>query len=104
MMPVVTESSRSAAPPAAVLTAFSIEPASPRHVGSGLINQTWAARDRHGTPCVLQRVNPVFPAEIQQDIDVVTRHLRGKGLSTPALIPSRSGSLGTSTTAPFGAR
>jgi Ser/Thr protein kinase RdoA (MazF antagonist) len=80
-------------PPVEVLRAFAIERASLRRSASGLINRTWFARDAHNTSCVLQRVNPVFPAAIHYDIDVVTKHLGAKGLPTPLLIPTRSGAL-----------
>ena len=42
---------------------------------------------------MLQRVNPIFPAEINRDIDAVTRHLAAKGLATPLLVPRRDGAL-----------
>ena len=91
MMPVVTDPLASDSKPApAVLAAFAIDPATVRRVGTGLINQTWTARDAQGVACVLQRVNPVFPAEIHYDIDAVTRHLLAKGVATPILIPTRS--------------
>jgi Ser/Thr protein kinase RdoA (MazF antagonist) len=94
MMPVVTvKSSISPIAPPNVLAAFSIAPESLRGIGAGLINQTWMGRDAHGARCVLQRVNPVFPAEIHYDIDAVTRHLVAKGLATPVLIRSRAGAL-----------
>ena len=80
------------APAAEVLSAYAIDPASLRRTGSGLINQTWLAR-AGSSHCVLQRVNPVFPAEIHYDIDAVTRHLRAKGLTSPVLIPTRTGAL-----------
>jgi Ser/Thr protein kinase RdoA (MazF antagonist) len=90
----VSRASKKPAEPAAeVLAAFAIDRASLRRSGTGLINQTWFARDARNTSCVLQRVNPVFPAAIHYDIDVVTRHLRAKGLPTPLLIPSRNGAL-----------
>jgi Ser/Thr protein kinase RdoA (MazF antagonist) len=94
MMPAVTpESARDFSPAAAVLSAFALDAASLSKIGAGLINQTWLACDLRGTHCVLQRVNPVFPAQINYDIDVVTRHLRAKGLASPVLIRSRSGAL-----------
>jgi Ser/Thr protein kinase RdoA (MazF antagonist) len=94
MMLAVTDPLASDSTPApAVLAAFAIDSATLQKVGTGLINQTWSARDAHRVPCVLQRVNPVFPAEIHHDIDVVTRHLQAKGLTTPILIPTRSNTL-----------
>ena len=94
MMPVVTDPPASESTPApSVLAAFAIDAATLQRIGTGLINQTWTARDACGRPCVLQRVNPVFPAEIQADIDAVTRHIQAKGLPTPILIPTRSNQL-----------
>jgi Ser/Thr protein kinase RdoA (MazF antagonist) len=42
---------------------------------------------------VLQRVNPIFSARVNRDIDVVTRHLRAKGLAAPELLPTANGAL-----------
>jgi Ser/Thr protein kinase RdoA (MazF antagonist) len=94
MMPVVTDRLASDSTPApAVLAAFAIDPTTLQKAATGLINQTWSARNAEGVPCVLQRVNSVFPAEIHHDIEAVTRHLHAKGLTTPVLIPTRSGTL-----------
>jgi Ser/Thr protein kinase RdoA (MazF antagonist) len=81
------------APDRAVLDAFDLAPAPVERAPSGLINATWYVRSRAGAPLVLQRVNRVFPAEINLDIDVVTRHLAAKGLATPLLVPRRDGAL-----------
>ncbi|HEU4619893.1 MAG TPA: phosphotransferase [Gammaproteobacteria bacterium] len=80
-------------PSAAVLEAFGLLPASLRPAASGLINRTWHARSKSGAHLVLQRVNPIFPPEINLDIDVVTRHLDAHGLPTPRLVPAASGAL-----------
>ena len=82
-----------ALPDRAVLDAFDLAPAPLERATSGLINATWYVRSRAGTPLVLQRVNPIFPAEVNRDIDVVTRHLAAKGLATPLLVPRRDGAL-----------
>ena len=58
---------------------------------SGLINPTWFVHARDGTRLVLQRVNPIFPVDVNVDIEVVTRHLFAKGVETPTLVPSRFG-------------
>jgi Ser/Thr protein kinase RdoA (MazF antagonist) len=81
------------APDRAVLEAFDLAPAPIERAPSGLINATWYVRSRAGTPLVLQRVNSVFPATINLDIDVVTHHLAAKGLATPMLVPRRDGTL-----------
>ena len=60
---------------------------------SGLINPTWFVRARDGRELVLQRVNPIFPPEVNVDIEAVTRHLSAKGIETPTLVPSRFGKL-----------
>jgi Ser/Thr protein kinase RdoA (MazF antagonist) len=81
------------APDEAVLNAFDLDHDSARPAASGLINRTWHVRSRDGEPLVLQRVNAIFPPEINTDIDVVTRHLAAKGMVTPRLVAGRSGAL-----------
>ena len=61
-------------------------------LGSGLINQTWLVQ-AGGARYVLQQVNPVFPAAINADIQVVTAHLRDRGLIAPELLPTTDGRL-----------
>jgi Ser/Thr protein kinase RdoA (MazF antagonist) len=80
-------------PPAIVLEAFGLEPGSLVRATSGLMNPTWFARSREGTALVLQRVNPIFSAEVNVDIAAVTEHLEKKGLLTPRLVPTRAGAL-----------
>jgi Ser/Thr protein kinase RdoA (MazF antagonist) len=80
--------------PATVVAAFALDPATLEPAPSGLINRTWfARRDARAEPCVVQRVNAVFPPETQHDIEAVTRHLERKGLVTPRLIRTRGGAL-----------
>jgi hypothetical protein len=89
-------------PPPAVLAAFELAADSLVRATSGLINPTWYARSTHGTPVVLQRVNPIFPAVVNLDIAAVTEHLARKGLLTPRLVPSRDGAPpGSSMTVPW---
>ena len=80
-------------PPARVLDAFDLEPRSLVRASSGLMNPTWYADSRGGATLVLQRVNPIFSAEVNIDIAAVTEHLAGKGLVTPRLVPTRDGRL-----------
>jgi Ser/Thr protein kinase RdoA (MazF antagonist) len=80
-------------PPAAVLAAFDLEPASLVRATSGLMNPTWYVISQRGAALVLQRVNPIFSAEVNVDIAVVTQHLAAKGLVTPRLVPTRDGAL-----------
>jgi Ser/Thr protein kinase RdoA (MazF antagonist) len=80
-------------PPRAVLAAFGLEPKSLVRATSGLMNPTWYAASRAGAALVLQRVNPIFSAEVNIDIAAVTEHLATKGLVTPRLVPTREGAL-----------
>ncbi len=59
-------------------------------LGAGLINQTYLV-DAAGGQFVLQRVNPIFPAEIHENILAVTRRLPERGLLSPVLLPTRAG-------------
>jgi Ser/Thr protein kinase RdoA (MazF antagonist) len=78
-------------PDATVLDAFALASAPLERATSGLINPTWFVHARDGTRLVLQRVNPIFPPDVNVDIDAVTRHLSAKGIATPTLVPSRFG-------------
>jgi Ser/Thr protein kinase RdoA (MazF antagonist) len=57
----------------------------------GLINQTFLV----GKPpaAVLQWLNPIFSPAVNADIDAVTRHLLSRGLTTPTVLPTRTGGL-----------
>jgi Ser/Thr protein kinase RdoA (MazF antagonist) len=80
-------------PPGGVLAAFDLAPRSLVRATSGLMNPTWYADSRRGAAVVLQRVNPIFSAEVNIDIAAVTEHLASKGLLTPRLVPTRDGAL-----------
>ncbi len=79
-------------PPAGVLDAWSLSGAAVTPLGSGLINHTWLVAHA-GRSYVLQQLHPVFPPEINMDIQAVTRHLRARGLVAPELLPTRAGQL-----------
>ncbi len=80
-------------PPPAVLAAFGLLPHALNPAGSGLINLSWYATDRDGAQRVLQRVNPIFPAAINDDIAAVTARLADRGQLTPRLVPTTDGRL-----------
>jgi Ser/Thr protein kinase RdoA (MazF antagonist) len=77
--------------PAAVLTAWPLDPASIDVLAGGHINRSFGAVHAAIGACVLQRVNPIFPPAVNDDIDAVTRHLRERGIVTPELVATRSG-------------
>ena len=76
---------------AKVLNSFGLGGGKLTPIESGLINRSWRVDTPTGPSYVLQRVNPMFPATINSDIDVVTRHLRDKGMRTPLIVPTSEG-------------
>jgi len=77
----------------AALSAWGHESARLAPLGQGLINLTLRVTPARGPEFVLQRVNPVFPAAVNRDVDVVTRRLEEAGVGTARLVPTRSGAL-----------
>jgi len=84
--------------PKSILSAWNLSGCTVSPLGSGLINRTWlvssgpvSGPDQHRY--VLQQVNPIFPAVINEDIQVVTAHLRARGLVAPELLPTLDGRL-----------
>ena len=79
---------------ARVLSHFPVAPgARVEALGNGLINQTFAVTELApgGRRFVLQRVNPLFPPSIHDNILAVTNRLRDAGLTTPRLVPTHEG-------------
>ncbi len=77
--------------PDEVIAAYGWQGADIAAIAGGLINATFAVRV-DGTPiAVVQRLHPVFGAEVNTDIDAVTSHLAARGLFTPRLIRTRDG-------------
>lgn len=65
-------------------------------LAGGLINDTFTVRDGHGDArAVLQRLHPIFAAEVNLDIAAVTAHIAARGLCTPRLVATTSGDLWT---------
>jgi len=77
-----------------VLAALGLAGARLTRFDSGLINDSWRAETPDGKTLVVQRVNPMFPVTINEDIDLVTKHLESKGVFTPRLVPTPEGELG----------
>lgn len=65
-----------------------------QHIPSN-INATYVIRRRGATgdALVLQRLHPVFGAQVHIDIEAVTAHLAAKGVETPRLVRTRDGEL-----------
>jgi Ser/Thr protein kinase RdoA (MazF antagonist) len=77
--------------PADVVRAWDWDAAEIAALPGGLINATYTVRQGGEPIAVLQRVHPVFAAEVNLDIDAVTTHLAARGLTTPRLIRTRDG-------------
>ncbi|HEY1557097.1 MAG TPA: phosphotransferase [Kofleriaceae bacterium] len=60
------------------------------HAG-GLINATYAVREGGEIVAALQRLHPVWGAEVNLDIDAVTTHVAARGMTTPRLLHARDG-------------
>ena len=78
-------------PPPQVLRAWGLADARVALLGSGLINRTWLV-EAGASRLVLQQLNPVFPPVVNEDIRVVTAHLRAKGIIAPELLAAKDGS------------
>jgi Ser/Thr protein kinase RdoA (MazF antagonist) len=82
-------------PGADVLSAWNLPPdVSAEPLEGGLINKTWRL-EHQGTRRVLQRLHPIFKAEVHLDIEPITAHLQARGMTTPRLIRTRAGELWT---------
>lgn len=71
-----------------ILRHYGITAAAVEALGEGLINDTYLVRagdERY----VLQRLNAMFAADANLDIDELTRHFAAAGATTLALIPTR---------------
>lgn len=80
--------------PDSILNAYGIAGAAARRIPS-LINQTYVIEGSARAPegLVLQRLHPVFGANVNEDIWAVTEHLARRGVLTPRLVPALSGTL-----------
>ncbi|HUS67587.1 MAG TPA: phosphotransferase [Kofleriaceae bacterium] len=79
--------------PAAVLAAWGLEAGAGERELGGLINRTFFVRAHPGGPvtAVIQRLHPVFAAEVNIDLDAVTAHLAAAGMVTPRLLRTLDG-------------
>ncbi len=79
--------------PPAVSKAFALDKAAAsRELSGGLINKTFLINNGDIT-FILQRLSPIFAAQVMADIEAVTRHLEASGLTTPKLIKTTAGAL-----------
>ena len=62
-----------------------------RFIPDGLINETWCVGDPPVS--VVQRVGPMYTAELHGDIEAITEHVASKGVLTPRLLRTGEGGL-----------
>lgn len=79
--------------PGEVIDAYGLEGAAFAPISTGWINRTLRVDTRAGERFVLQRLHPVFAGEVNRDIDAITRHLAARGVTTPRVVPTRTGAL-----------
>jgi Ser/Thr protein kinase RdoA (MazF antagonist) len=77
--------------PDEVLAAWGWQAAEVAPLAGGLINTTCAVRSGGAPIAVIQRLHPIFAAEVNLDLDAVTTHLAARGLTTPRLTRTRDG-------------
>ena len=74
-----------------VLSAYGLDGARLRPIDTGLINRTFRIEHPKRGTFALQRLNPIFGAEVNQDIERVTEHLSAAGMLTPRLVRTQDG-------------
>lgn len=75
----------------AIARAWGWEHAEIAPLSGGLINATYAVRERGAPIAVLQRIHPIFDGTVNLDLEAVTAHLAAKGLVTPRLLRTVAG-------------
>jgi Ser/Thr protein kinase RdoA (MazF antagonist) len=77
--------------PERVLAAYRFAADAAEPLDGGLINATYVVRERGRPRAVLQRLHPIFAAEVNIDLDVVTAHIDAAGMDTPRLVHTSGG-------------
>jgi Ser/Thr protein kinase RdoA (MazF antagonist) len=75
--------------PTEVLAAWGWDAAEVAPITGGLINATFAVRVGGAPVAVLQRLHPIFAAEVNLDLEAITAHLAAHQLVTPRLVRTR---------------
>jgi len=82
---------RPVTPPSAVLAAYGWTSATSVPITVGLINQTFRIEEGGRPLAILQRLHPIFAAEVNEDLDAITAELARRGMRTPRLVRTRAG-------------
>lgn len=76
-----------------ISAAYGLDVAATAPLGAGLINLTFLVTAADSRRFVLQRLHEIFPAGVNDDIEIVTRHLLARDMPTPLLLPTTDGRL-----------
>lgn len=79
--------------PNTVLREFGFEGATLTPITVGLVNRTYRVSLSDGRKRILQRLNPIFDAAVNADLDAITAHLASSELDTPRLVRTTTGGL-----------
>ncbi len=77
--------------PAEVAAAWGWSPTAISALAGGLINATFVVRAAERPIAVVQRLHPIFAAEVNLDLEAVTARLAARGLETPRLLRTLAG-------------
>lgn len=72
--------------PASVLAAWGWQHFDVTPIASGLINKTFAIRERGAPVAIVQQLHPIFAPEVNLDIDAITTFFASHGVPAPRLI------------------
>lgn len=74
-----------------VLAAYALSARAVARVPQGLVNDTFDVFVEGGARFIVQRLHPVFPASVNDNIAAVTAHLAARGVPTPQLLLTTDG-------------
>ena len=81
--------------PEAIVNSYQLQQCQVQFITHGHLNKTYKITKPDATHYILQTLNPIFKAEIHENIKAVTSHLKRRGLTTPELLPNREHALWT---------
>lgn len=74
-----------------VAAAWGWSPSAIAPLAGGLINQTFCVRANGAPIAALQRLHPLFGADVNLDLEAVTAHVAARGMATPRLVRTLDG-------------
>lgn len=74
-----------------ILKHYDLQVTDIQQIKTGLVNSSYLVNTDSAKQYVLQCVNPIFPKQINDNIALLTTHLRRQGMLTPELISTQDG-------------